>query len=75
MLYLTTLSTHYSYGYMESAICYRTTQSNLYVQIALPGGMLLETINSDMWKGRKEMLYLTTLSTHYSYDYLASDIW
>ena len=26
-------------------------------------------------KGRKEMFYLTTHSTHFSYGYMASDIW
>ena len=25
--------------------------------------------------GRKEMFYLTTHSTHFIYDYMASDIW
>ena len=25
--------------------------------------------------GRKEMFYLTTLSTHFIYGYVASDIW
>ena len=32
------------------------------------------TINSDR-KGRKEMFYLTTNSTHFIYGYMASDIW
>ena len=27
------------------------------------------------WKGRKEMFYLTTHSTHFIYGYMASDIW
>ena len=26
-------------------------------------------------EGRKEMFYLTTHSTHFIYDYMASDIW
>ena len=26
-------------------------------------------------QGRKEMFYLTTLSTHFIYGYMASDIW
>ena len=26
-------------------------------------------------EGRKEMFYLTTLSTHFIYGYMASDIW
>ena len=26
-------------------------------------------------KGRREMFYLTTHSTHFIYDYMASDIW
>ena len=28
-----------------------------------------------VWKGRKEMFYLTTHSTHFIYGYMASDIW
>ena len=27
------------------------------------------------WKGKKEMFYLTTHSTHFIYGYMASDIW
>ena len=27
------------------------------------------------WKGRKEMFYLTTHSTHFIYGYMASGIW
>ena len=28
-----------------------------------------------LWKGRKELFYLTTHSTHFIYGYIASDIW
>ena len=30
---------------------------------------------SDKTKGKKEMFYLTTHSTHFIYGYMASDIW
>ena len=33
------------------------------------------TILSPLPKGRKEMFYLTTHSTHFIYGYMASDIW
>ena len=31
--------------------------------------------NVKLKEGRKEMLYLTTHSTHFIYGYMASDIW
>ena len=31
--------------------------------------------NIDIIKGRKELVYLTTHSTHFIYGYMASDIW
>ena len=31
--------------------------------------------HSDSKRGRKEILYLTTHSTHFIYGYMASDIW
>ena len=31
--------------------------------------------HSDGERGRKEMFYLTTHSTHFIYSYMASDIW
>ena len=31
--------------------------------------------HSDSVRGRKEMFYLTTHSTHFIYGYMASDIW
>ena len=31
--------------------------------------------HSDSERGRKEMFYLTTYSTHFIYGYMASDIW
>ena len=30
---------------------------------------------SIIWEGRKKIFYLTTHSTHFIYDYMASDIW
>ena len=31
--------------------------------------------HSDSERGRKEMFYLTTHSTHFIYGYMAADIW
>ena len=40
---------------------------------------MLETswllVISDLKEGKKEMIYLTTHSTHFIYGYMASDIW
>ena len=36
---------------------------------------ITQLVQKDELEGRKEMLYLTTLSTHFIYCYMASDIW
>ena len=39
------------------------------------GGLSLSRAVNVLVVGRKEMLYLTTHSTHFIYGYMASDIW
>ena len=90
MFYLTTHSTHFIYGYMASDIWLRTIQivskrereRNVLFNDALNtfylrlyGVRHMVKNHSDSEKGRKEMFYLTTHSTHFIYDYMASDIW
>ena len=43
-------------------------------QIAGPGRFWLD-VSKKREEGRKEMFYLTTHSTHFTYGYMASDIW
>ena len=36
---------------------------------------IVSDLTSKSKPGRKEFLYLTTLLTHFIYDYMASDVW
>ena len=77
MVYLTTHSTHFIYGYMASDIWYKVrkegnvlfndARNTFYLRLYGVGHMVKDE--------RKEMFYLTTHATHFIYGYMASDIW
>ena len=54
MVYLTTRSAHFSYGYMEGNGLFNDALSTFYLRLY----------------GKKEMFYLTTRSAHFIYGYM-----
>ena len=72
MFYLTTHSTHFIYGYMASDI---SKEERICLFNDLLNTFYLRFYGIGHMEGRKEMVYLTTHSTHFIYAYMASDIW
>ena len=70
MLYLTTHSTHFIYGYMASVGSERKEMFNLTTHSTHFIYGYMASVGSE----RKEMFNLTTHSTHFIYGYMASDI-
>ena len=78
MVYLTTHSTHFIYGYMASDIWYKVRKEGnvLFNDARNTFYLRLYGVGHIMVKDeRKEMFHLTTHSTHFIYGYMASDIW
>ena len=67
--YLTTLSTHFNYGYMaseerkEGKVLFNYTINTFYIRLYCVRGK----------EGRKERFYLMTLSTRFIYGYMVSE--
>ena len=74
MFYLMTYSTHFIYGYMVGRKCFiqQHTQHILFMVIWKEENVfnnILSTFYLRLY-GRKEMIYLTTYSTHFIYCYM-----
>ena len=54
-----------AYGRKEGNVLFNDALKTFYLQLYSVGHM----------EGRTEAFYLTTLSTHFIYGYMASDIW
>ena len=87
MFYLTTHSTHFTYGYMASDMVKDHSDSEKERERNVLFNDALNTFYSTViwrqtWlrtilivrKREREMFYLTTHSTHFTYDYMASDM-
>ena len=73
VLFNDALNTFYLQLYGEREIIYLKDALNTFY-LRLYGIRHMVKDHSDS-KGRKEMFYLTTHSTHFIYGYMASDIW
>ena len=54
-------------------VLFNDTLNTFYLQLYGVRHMVKDHLASE--KGRKEMFYLTTHSTHFIYGYMVSDIW
>ena len=57
----------------EGNVLFNDTLDTFYLR--LYGSRYMVKDHSDSERGRKEMFYLTTHSTHFIYGYMAADIW
>ena len=66
----------YGKGRKEGNILFNDALDTFYLRLYGVGHMVKDHSDSERGrKGRKEMFYLTTHSTHFVYGYMASDIW
>ena len=57
----------------EGNLLFNDVLNTFYLRLYDVGHMVED--HSDSERGRKELFYLTTHSTHFIYGYIASDIW
>ena len=60
-------------GRKEGNVLFNNALNTFYLRLYGIGHMVKD--HSDSERGRKEMFYLTTHSTHFIYGYMVSDIW
>ena len=60
-------------GRKEGNVLFNDALNTFYLRLYGVGHMVKD--HSEIERGRKEMFYFMTLSTHFIYGYMVSDIW